>query len=151
MFEERRSKWVVGGADWYHVDEAFYFKFKAFLYLTDVTPETAPYMYIRGTHRSAPWREPKERQILTHDIYGPHRAFGDRGNYFEVGEVRHLTKILGHEVVTACGPAGSLVLTDTRGVHKATTPVSGGRLMLGHYFELPRKDIWPPTKKNAAA
>ncbi len=150
MFEERMKKWVIGGADWYHIDEAFYFKFKAFLYLTDVTLGTAPYMYIKGTHLSAPWRQPKELQILKHDIYGPEKVFGNRGNFFVTGEVRHLTKTLGHEVVTCCGPAGSLVLTDTRGVHKATTPNSGGRLMLGHYFELPRKNIWPPTRKNSA-
>jgi hypothetical protein len=151
MFEVRSSRPVFGPSDLYHIDEAFYFKFKAFLYLSDVTAETAPYTYLRGSHRDAPWRREKGRQILTHDIYGPDSVYGVRGNFFEDRERDYLKAKCGYEEIVCQGAAGTLILTDTRGVHKATTPVTGGRTMLGHYFELPRKNIWPRVKKNTAA
>ena len=148
MYESRAALPIVGSADMWHVDEAFYFKFKAFLYLSDVTAQTAPYMYLKRSHRDAPWRPQKEKQMLSHDIYGPPSTHGVRGNHLDDREFQYLKKTCGYEEVACTGPAGSLVLTSTVGIHKATTPVSGGRRMLGHYFELPRGSIWPPTFKN---
>jgi hypothetical protein len=148
MFETRSSKPLLGSSDGWHVDEAFYFKFKAFLYLTDVTEETAPYMYLKGSHRRAPWRRQMERQILTHDLYGPDSVDGLRGNFLDFRQIKYLKKRFGYSEMVCTGPAGSLVLTTTTGLHKATTPISGGRRMLGHYFELPRASIWPKTFKN---
>ena len=150
MFEIRDDKPIIGSADEYHIDEAFYYKFKAFLYLSDVTPETAPYTYLKGSHRDATWREKRMSRMLNHDIYGPVVADGDRGTGFDARQIDFLSKRYNYERVACCGKAGTLILTDTNGIHRGTTPISGGRLMLGHYFELPRKGIWPPTNKSAA-
>jgi hypothetical protein len=149
MFEIRDDKPLVGSADEYHIDEAFYYKFKAFLYLSDVTPETAPYTYLKGSNQDASWRQERMKRMLGHDIYGPISADGDRGTGFDTRQIDFLSKHYNYEPIACCGPAGTLILTDTNGIHKGTTPISGGRLMLGHYYELPRKGIWPPTNKNA--
>ncbi len=138
MAEKRNAKIAHGPSDAYHVDEAFYFKFKAFLYLTDVTEATAPFDYYKGSHRNSPWRTPKELNMLRYEIEGEDAVFGFRGNFFEDREIDYLVRKHGIERLICEGKAGTLILTDTRGIHKATTPVTGGRTMLGHYFELPR-------------
>ena len=77
--------------------------------------------------------------MLRWETDGEDAVFGQRGNFFEEREIDYLTKKLDYEPIQCTGPAGTLILTDTCGIHKATTPISGGRLMLGHYYELPRK------------
>jgi hypothetical protein len=148
MYESRAGLPIWGAADNWHIDEAFYFKFKAFLYLSDVSAETALYMYLKGSHRPAPCRATKTRQILSHDIYGLASEHGVRGNHVDEREFGYLKKTYGDEEVACVGPAGSLLLIDTDGLHKATTPNSSGCRMLSQYFELPRAVIWPPTFKN---
>lgn len=138
MAERRNAKIVHGPSDAYHVDEAFYFKFKAFLYLSDVTETTAPFDYYKGSHRDSIWRTPKELNMLRYELEGEDSVFGFRGNFFEDREIDYLERKHGIERLICEGKAGTLILTDTRGIHKATTPVTGGRTMLGHYFELPR-------------
>lgn len=138
MVETRSKRFVHGPSDAYHIDEAFYFKFKAFLYLNDVSETTAPFDCIVGSHASADWREPKERQMLRYELEGEDAVYGLRGNFLDDREIDYLMAKYGYRRHICSGQAGTLVLTDTRGIHKATTPVTGGRTMLEHYFELPR-------------
>jgi len=130
MAELRDGIGKVSSADAYHFDEAWEYKFKAFLYLTDVTEETAPFVYIKGSHTpGSPWRKRKELESLKYGVSG------SWGHYFYQEVDFLLKKRYGLEEMVCAAPAGTLILVDTRGIHKATTPQSGDRVMLGNYFE----------------
>lgn len=93
-------------------------RFKAFVYLDEVTPEQAPMVYCRGSHNGRiPWRLDKD--FASWQL--PHASAG--GSWWPVDE-------LGFEKVSCTGPAGTLVLFDARGIHAATQLVRGRRLML---------------------
>lgn len=110
--------------DWRH-------RFKAFLYLTDVTSEQAPFVYLKGSHNpKAPWRKRKEREYY---IYGKER--GSYG-YLTPDEVSYIEKKFKYERFTCAGKAGTVIITDTRGVHKGTPLRSGQRVLLANYFGL---------------
>lgn len=88
-----------------------------FIYLTDVTTESGPHVFIRGTHRAgAIPMELLRRGYVRHDdktimqIYGKdaHREF--------------------------IGLRGTIIAEDSRGLHKAKMPADGDRLLLA--FEL---------------
>jgi len=136
MAELRSGIGKSSSADSWHIDEAWIFKLKAFLYLSDVTPETAPFVFMKGSHRDATWREPKEVDLFRWKSEGPGATFGRRGNFLEPREIAYLKQHFGLEELVCSAPAGTLILTDTRGIHKATMPVSGERVMLGIYMRL---------------
>lgn len=86
---------------------------KFFIYLTDVTPETGPHVYVRGTHIGVP------REL---------RSDGRKGDL----EVTNAG--LGNSIVEICGPAGTLMAVDTIGLHKGKTPTRGDRLVLENEY-----------------
>ncbi|WP_135081455.1 phytanoyl-CoA dioxygenase family protein [Terasakiella sp. SH-1] len=142
MLERRKPINKHGPADDYHVDEGYYHKFKAFLYLTDVSESTAPFDYYIGSHEDASWRIPKEIQMHAWETYGNEATFGWRGNCFDSREMDEIIKQNNYEHKICTAKAGTLIFVDTRGIHKATTPQTGGRLMLGNYFEVSRKKLF---------
>jgi hypothetical protein len=86
---------------------------KFFIYLTDVTPETGPHVYVRGTHTHVP------RAL---------RSDGRKGDL-------EVTKAgLGEAITEICGPAGTLMAVDTIGLHKGKTPTGGDRLALENEY-----------------
>jgi hypothetical protein len=142
MLERREGINKHGPADDYHVDEGYYHKFKAFLYLTDVSETTAPFDYYIGSHKDARWRIPKEIQMHLWETQGNSASFGWRGNYLDSREIDEITNSFNYEHKVCTGKAGTLIFVDTRGIHKATTPQTGGRLMLANYFEVSRKELF---------
>lgn len=81
---------------------------KFFLYLTDVDGAHGPHVYVRGSHDD-------RRPGLRAD-----RRFSDE-------EVRR--RYAGDDLVTVCGPRGTLFAADTSGLHKGVPPVAGPRLV----------------------
>jgi hypothetical protein len=102
---------------------------KAFLYLTDVGEENAPFVYLKGSHQRGRWRHKFERE---YDADGPTGRFG----HFFPQEMRQLraSHAWAEEVCTA--PAGTLILADFRGLHRGTPMVSGRRVLLNNTFDL---------------
>ncbi len=87
---------------------------KFFLYLTDVTGETGPHVYVPGSHRRQPMKWRVDRRLQDHEIQGVKRtAFG-----------RAIAS-----PVQIVGPAGTLLAVDTRGIHKGAHPLKGDRLI----------------------
>ncbi len=100
-------------AQLFHQDRDRLSFLKFFIYLTDVTPDTGPHVYLKGSHRSLPW-----------SLRGDGRKTDDL--------VRRAG--LWDNVTELCGPAGTIMGVDTIGLHKGKTPISGDRLALENEF-----------------
>ena len=115
-------------ADLYHFDN-WRPILKAFLYLDDVGPDQAPFVYLPGTHKPASWRRRHERDF---DTYGSTGPFG----HFFPQEMRALKAEYGWEDVVCTGKAGTLILADLRGLHRGTPLKEGRRILLNQTFDL---------------
>ncbi len=104
---------------YYHVDW-FGKQFKAFLYLDDVDKGNGPFTYLLGTHRSYFIRLKKQ-------IVG--NTEGTPTSFYE----NDLKSVLKHEV-QICGPAGTLILADVRGIHRGSPQVNRSRSALVNYM-----------------
>ncbi len=104
---------------YYHVD-IFDKEFKAFLYLDDVNDQNGPFTYLRGSHRAHFTRLRRQMQD---------RA-AMKSTSFHEGDVRSLLK----DEVKVCGPAGTLILADVRGLHRGSPQLSGARSVLVNYL-----------------
>ena len=113
-------------ADTVHFDD-WKHRFKAFLYLTDVGPENAPFAYLPGSHRFGAWRFRKEFEYFSG---GKDGSYG----YFNDSEVEALRSRFRFDCVEYPAAAGTLILADTRGLHRGTSLVSGQRILLANYF-----------------
>ncbi len=100
-------------AQLFHQDRDRLSFLKFFIYLTDVTPESGPHVYLKGSHTKIP------RQLR-----GDGRKTDDA--------VRQAG--LWDNVVELTGPAGTLMAVDTIGLHKGKTPLTGDRLALENEF-----------------
>ena len=85
-------------AQMFHQDRDRLSFLKFFIFLTDVTPETGPHVYLKGSHRKIPWGLRKDGRISDESV----RAAG-----------------LWQNVVELFGPAGTVMAVDTIGLHKA--------------------------------
>ncbi len=103
----------------YHID-GFAKELKSFLYLEDVSIESGPFTYVPGSHRDRLLRMRKE-------IF---RNVGDsptsiRPEEYPEGEAAE---------VKLTGPAGSLIIADTRGVHRGSPQLGRSRSVLVNYL-----------------
>lgn len=108
--------------DWRH-------RFKAFLYLHEVTEKQAPFGYYEGSHKMAPWKERYAREFEADGIEGRY------GNFFP-REMRRLVRDEGLKERICTGGPGTLILADFRGIHKGTMLQEGRRVMLNNCFEI---------------
>lgn len=125
----------------FHVDTFECSTFKVMLYLSDVTEHDGPTCYIPGTHRDAELRRCKEFEL------GPAVSLGDPSGRPHPTTFRdeELGEWLGKQVPVV-GPAGTIVLFDTWGVHRGFPPEHGAeRHVLVNYYrpgsDLPRSDF----------
>ena len=107
---------------------------KAFLYLTDVGEDNAPFVYLRRTHKGAPWRLRHERSYDRYGSSGPH-------GYLLPAEIDALRAAHGWEEVVCTGPAGTLILADYRGLHRGTPMRSGRRVLLNNTFDCMNQEL----------
>ncbi|MFQ5504946.1 MAG: phytanoyl-CoA dioxygenase family protein [Planctomycetota bacterium] len=94
------------GAQLFHSDMDRIGFLKFFVYLTDVTPETGPHVYIKGTHRTQPRNVRQDRRILDEEV-----------------------ECLGDAQVEITGPRGTVITADTSGLHKGKIVGEGTRLV----------------------
>jgi hypothetical protein len=118
----------VAQADLYHFDN-WRPLVKAFLYLVDVSEETAPFVYVPGTHKPEAWRR---RHDIAYDADGTTGRFG----HFFPQEYKSLQARFGWQDLVCTGSAGTLILADLRGLHRGTPLKSGHRIMLTNAFDL---------------
>lgn len=95
----------------FDMDRTKFLKF--FVYLTDVTEETGPHCYIRGSHRNLPSALLRDGRFTDDDIARHYSA----DNFVEIA-----------------APRGTIFVADTRGIHKGIHLRSGHRLIFQMEF-----------------
>lgn len=110
------------GVGKYSEDDSLHFddypwghRIKAFLYLTDVTEDDSPFVYAKGTHKRGPWRDYKELEAVERG------HVGSWGHYFQM-ELKYLLATHGLSETMVTGPAGTLLIANTIGLHRGTAP-----------------------------
>ncbi len=115
-------------ADAFHFDD-WRHRFKALLYLTDVGEHNAPFVYLKGSHLEGSWRNKFEFEYFKDGRKGRH-------GYFFTQEVEGLVEKWGFEKMTCTAKKGTLLLVDTRGIHRGSTLIDGERMILANYFDV---------------
>jgi hypothetical protein len=112
------------GGGW-HRDRPDRRQTKAILYLSDVEQADGPFQYLRASHR------PSE---ILRDLV--HEDFEFNQSRFEDVQVDALVRRAPQRVHTITGAAGTLVLADTRGIHRGMpmTRRGGTRYALTNYY-----------------
>jgi hypothetical protein len=120
-----RMRYVAGnkgsGGGW-HRDSPHRSQFKALLYLTDVTAASGPFEFVVGSHTAG---NSVSMLLSGHSAPNQYR--------FTDGEVNALAT-RGAEIESFHGPAGTLLLVDTKGIHRGRPIESGQRYAMTHYF-----------------
>jgi hypothetical protein len=127
--------------NFYHIDEWRYL-ISAFLFLTDIGHDEAPMEYLKGSHEWRPWRLRKEQEFyFYYDRDGAGTYANEESPYcgcYLPTDVRRLRERYGYERVLCTGRAGTLVLFDNLGLHRASALRANSRLILSSYWMLPR-------------
>jgi hypothetical protein len=112
------------GAGW-HRDRPDRRQTKAILYLSDVEEADGPFQYLAGSHRPA--------QMLRDLV---REGFEFNQSRFEPAQVDALVRRKPDRVATITGAAGTLLLVDTRGIHRGMpmTRRDGVRYALTNYY-----------------
>jgi ectoine hydroxylase-related dioxygenase (phytanoyl-CoA dioxygenase family) len=119
---------VMGGKPDSNSAQMFHFDYDAtpiwlkfFIYVTDVTAETGPHVYVRGSHRM---QQPRMREMLS------------RG-YVRISD-EEIEQVFGSQnVIELTGLKGTVIAVDTLGYHKGKAPQSGARLVAQLEFATP--------------
>jgi hypothetical protein len=105
--EETKKLLKSSSAQMFHFDMDRLKFLKFFIYLTDVTENTGPHVYVKGTNNSIP-------KYIKQD-----------GRYTD----EFITENDGKNIVEITGKAGSIIAVDTRGLHKGKELEEGERLI----------------------
>ncbi len=109
----RKAEDANVNAQQFHQDRDRLSFLKFFIYLTDVTTDTGPHVYLKGSHLDIP-------RSLRGDGRKTDEAVRKAGLWDNVTEL--------------CGPPGTLMAVDTIGLHKGKTPIATDRLALENEF-----------------
>lgn len=120
----------LGSGGGWHRDALHEQQLKAILYLSDVTEENGAFQYLLNTHeKSSIYKTIKENDIK----YAQFR--------FEEKEIEDI--LLKHRgrypLRTATGPAGTLILADTSGIHRGSPIQKGTRYAITQYIYRSKK------------
>lgn len=108
-----------GSGQGWHRDMAVNYQFKAILYLSDVTKELGPLQYYRGSGNAL--------SILNFERR--HKVPIDQTR-FKDDEIKLLAK---EDLQEICAPAGTLIIANTRGIHRGKPIELGRRYALTSY------------------
>ncbi|HEX4984478.1 MAG TPA: phytanoyl-CoA dioxygenase family protein [Burkholderiales bacterium] len=104
-------------AQFFHFDMDRIRWLKFFFYLTDVGPQSGPHCFVRGSHRTGGI----PRQLL-------------KKGYARLTDEEVSTFYEKDRIIEFHAPAGTLIVEDTRGLHKGKVVERGDRLMLQLQF-----------------
>lgn len=100
---------LSGAAQMFHYDLDRVHFLKAFVYLSDVTAETGPHVFVTGSHRRKPAALRVDRRFQDEEVSA----------HYPAERIREIV-----------GPRGTVFLADTRGLHKGKPVICGERLVL---------------------
>jgi ectoine hydroxylase-related dioxygenase (phytanoyl-CoA dioxygenase family) len=104
-------------AEWFHFDMDRVKWLKVFIYLTDVGADDGPHTYIAGSHRTGAM----PRHLL-------------KKGYARLTDDEVLDHFGRDALVEFCAPRGTVILEDTRGLHKGRHVTGSPRLVLQLQF-----------------
>ena len=104
---------------------------KIFTLLNDIDPLSAPLVYWKRSHFDREWRREIDYQHFKESYFGsaglcPPHVLRDKS-----GE-----KTSEFEKITVTGPAGTVVIADVRGIHRASNVFAGYRLEIAQKFTI---------------
>jgi len=102
----------------FHVDSGCLRWIKVGVNLTDTTFETPHFVYVKGSHKPNRTTRPLTRRLMSR---------------MDLSD-KEVNDICSEKIVHVTGPAGTITLADTRGIHKGELSMRGNRLVL--YFGL---------------
>jgi hypothetical protein len=122
-----------------------------FIFLTDVTEDRGPHVYVRRTHRpeliesrlaeldeaELSVLDQDERQLLDANTLATMEGYGTD---------RIIEAVFGEQSDVVAGPAGTAILADTFGFHKGILPQVGSRLMFWARYGT-YANFSPPTQR----
>lgn len=121
-YESHPDRWQRRlGAQGLHFD-TIYSTLKIFLYLDDVPSECGPYCYVPGTQQLTSYGKFRKLWDFYLDIYGLYDSEAFAAYYSDEEEERYGLRSRLKEVT---GKKGTLILTNTRGLHRAGTIAAG--------------------------
>ncbi|GAB5539362.1 MAG: hypothetical protein Salg2KO_14650 [Salibacteraceae bacterium] len=118
----------LGSGGGWHRDSASIRQTKAIVYLSDVETGNGPFQYLEGSHKP---------MAIIKDQLKNMRNFNQ--NRFSNEEVEQLIATDTHALKTITGKAGTVILSDTRGIHRGKPIEQGTRYALTNY-------LWFSTK-----
>ena len=104
-------------AQFFHFDMDRFKWLKIFIYLTDVGPENGPHAFVRGSHQTGAIPD----RIL-------------RRGYVRLTDEEVAEHYPAKDILSFSAPRGSIILEDTRGLHKGTRVSGDSRLILQLQF-----------------
>lgn len=113
-FLERPDK---DAAQFWHFDMDRIKWLKFFIYLTDVGPENGPHSFVSGSHR---------RGAIPDDLLSK--------GYARLTDEEVKRAYPEDRIIEFCGPRGTVIVEDTRGLHKGKHVERGDRLVLQIQF-----------------
>lgn len=113
----------IGSGGGWHRDTADFKQVKSIIYLSDVAAENGPFQYIEGSHLLR--NISKATNYL--NVHWSERRF-------EHEAMERTCEKFGWKVTTLTAPAGSIVLANTRGLHRGMPLQSGERYALTNYL-----------------
>ncbi len=108
------------GAEW-HRDSEFEKQIKAIMYLSDVGPDNAPYAYIANSHRIS-------------NVTDTAGLFEKKTDFPHLELLKYLEGKRKLTLKTLTAKAGSVILTDTMGIHRRSPIRAGSRHTLTNYY-----------------
>jgi len=113
----------AGSGGGWHRDTIYEKQFKAIVYLTDVNETHGPFQYISGTHTFQSKVDLIKHYGITHNQ-----------NRLTHDEVINISSTPKYTLHTLSGKAGTLILTDTSGIHRGKPIELGSRYALTNYY-----------------
>lgn len=114
----------LGSGGGWHRDSVHQRQFKAIIYLSDVSEGEGPYQYVANTHRPAELVRLVREGLVKFN----------QNRLTDADVQRILQAHPGHyRLYNVTGPAGTLVITDTRGIHRGQPLQFGSRYALTNY------------------
>lgn len=109
----------LGSGQGWHRDSCVEHQYKAILYLSDVNKNTGPFQYYRKSGNSAQMVEfeSKANADIDENRLDPYE---DKFDFSQIDEL--------------CANEGSLIIANTRGIHRGKPMLSGNRYALTNYY-----------------
>lgn len=112
-----------GSGQGWHRDSCVEFQFKAILYLSDVTEHNGPFQYYQGSAQASEILRLEAEQGIAVDnsrLDAHHEKLQAAGYQAQLREL--------------CGAEGTLIIADTRGIHRGKPIMTGERYALTNYY-----------------